>query len=70
MIQSNKQFPYSGLHRHYDDAIDTILYSVHDHNGTATVEVIVSTKTIITDVYAIGSKSGLNIVNVLQDRFC
>ena len=69
MRQSNKWFPYSGPHRHKDDAIKVFLSSVLSHNGTTTVELIVGPKTLLTDVYSIGSNSYLNIYKVLQDRF-
>ena len=69
MIQSNKRFPYNRPLRHKDDAIDNLFSYVQAHDSTATVETIVITKTLLTNVYAIGSKSGLNIVKVLQERF-
>ena len=69
MSKSNKIYPYSESHQRKDDAIDTLFYSVKYHDGTAAIELIVGTKTILTDVYAIGSKSGLNIANFSQDRF-
>ena len=69
MSKSNKIYPYSESHQRKDDAIDTLFYSVKYHNGTTVIELIVGTKTILTDVYAIGSKSGLNIANFSQDRF-
>ena len=67
--QSDKCFPYSGHHQHKDDAIDTFLSSVRSHDGTTAVEFIVGAKTLLTDVNAMGSKSGLNIFKVLKDRF-
>ena len=39
------------------------------HNGTISVEIIFGTNTLLTDFYAIGSKSVLNISKVLYDRF-
>ena len=69
MRQSNKSFPYSGTHWHEDDTINNFLSSVQAHYGTTVVEIIVGTKTLLKDVYTIGSKSGLNIAKVLQDRF-
>ena len=69
MRQSNKHFPYSGPHLNKDDAIDTFFSSVKSHNGTTDVEVIVGTKTLLTDVYAIASKSDLNISKFLQYLF-
>ena len=70
MRQSNKHFPYSGPHLNKDDAIDTFFSSVKSHNGTTAVEIVVGTKTLLTDVYAIGSKSGLNTAKFLQCGFC
>ena len=70
MRQSNKSFPYIGTHQNEDDAIDTLFSSIKDHDRTNAVEIIVGTNTLLTDVYAIGSKSGLKIVKVLKDRFC
>ena len=68
--QSNKCFPYSGHHQHEDDPIGTFFSSVKYHNVITAFELIVVTKTLLTDVYAIGSNSVLNIDKVLQDRFC
>ena len=69
MRKSKKRFPYIGTHWHEDDAIDTLLSSVKSHNGTITVQLIVSTKTFLTDIYDVGSNSGLNIAIFLQYRF-
>ena len=69
MRQYNKCFSYNGFHQHEDDAIDTFFSSVKSHDGTTAVELIVGTKTLLTDVYAIGSNSGLNISKVLLDCF-
>ena len=69
MIHSNKKFPYSRSQQHKFDTIDTFFSSVHAHDVTTTVELIVGTNTLCTDVYAIVSKLGLNITKVLQDRF-
>ena len=65
MRQSNNIFPYIGPHRHEDDTIDTFLFSLKSHDGTTNVEIIVGTKTLLMDVYAIGYKSGLNISKYL-----
>ena len=64
--QSNKHFPYSGTHQHEDDAIVAFFSSVKSHGGTTTVEIVFVTKTLLMDVYYIGTKSGLNIAKVLQ----
>ena len=69
MRQSNKCFPYIRSHLHEDDAIDTFLSSVKSHDGNNAVEIIVGAKTILRDLNAVVSKSGLNISKVLQDRF-
>ena len=69
MIHSNKCFPYKGPHKHGDDTINNFFYSVKSKNGTTFVELTVGTKKPPTDVYAIGSKSDLNIYKVLQERF-
>ena len=69
MMQSNKRFPYNRPLGHKDYAIDNFFSYVQAHDSTAAVETIVITKTLLTNVYAIGSKSGLNIVKVLQERF-
>ena len=69
MIQSNKRFPYIRHCQHKDDATDKFFSYVQEHYGTVAVELIVLTKTLLTNVYDIGSKSGLNIFKVLQDRF-
>ena len=69
MRKSNKRFPYRDPHQHEEDTIDTFLSSVKTHNGTTAVELIVRTKTLLTYVYAIWSKSGLNIAKFIQYRF-
>ena len=69
MRQSNNCFPYSRPRRHKDDAIDNFFSSVQDHNGTTTVEIIVGTNTLLTDIYTRGYNSGLNISKFLQCRF-
>ena len=69
MIQSNKWFPYSGPRQQKDDAINTFFSPVRAQDGTTVVEIIFGTKTLLTDVYAIGSRSGLKIAKVLQDGF-
>ena len=61
MRQFNMHFHYSGPHWHKDVAIINLLSSVQSHDGTTIVELIVGTKKLLTDVYAIGPKSGLNI---------
>ena len=66
--QSNKCFPYSRHQQHDDDAIDSFFSSVQYRDGTTAVELIVGTKKILTNVYAIGSNSVLNISKLLQDR--
>ena len=68
MNQSNKRLPYIGNHWHKDDAIITFLSSLKSHCGNTAVKLIVGTKELFTDVYAIWSKSGLNISKFLQDR--
>ena len=70
MIQTNNIFPYSGPLRYKDYAIDVFFASVRAHDGTTAVELIYGTKILLTDVYDIGSKSGVNIGKVFQDRFC
>ena len=70
MRQSNKRFPYSGPHRHKDEAIENFLYSLKYHNDTTSVELNIGTKTLLVDFYTIGSKAGLNIAKVTQDHFC
>ena len=50
--------------------MNIFLSSVKFHDGTTAVELIVSAKTLLTNVYAIESKSSLNIDKVLQDHFC
>ena len=47
---------YNGLHRHDDYAIEKLLSSVKYHYVTTTVKLIVVTKKLLTDVYAIGYK--------------
>ena len=69
MRHYNKHFPYSGPQWHKDGAINTIFYSVQTRDVINTIEIIVGTNTLPTDVYAIVYKSGLNISKVLQDRF-
>ena len=69
MTLYDNQFPYSEPHWHKDDDIDALLYSVRAHGGTTTVELIVVTKTLLTCVYAIGSKSGIHIYKILQYLF-
>ena len=69
MRQSNNHFPYSGTHQHKDESIDTFFSSVESHDVTINVELVVGTKTLLTDVYAIRSKSDLNIAKILLDRF-
>ena len=68
--QYNKRLHYIGPHQHEDDTIATLFSSVKTNDGTTAVKLIVGTKTLLTDVYAIGSKSVLNIAKVLQYRFC
>ena len=63
MRQYNNCLSYSGTHQHEDDAIDTFFPLVKSH------EIMVDTKTLITDVDAIGSKSDLNIPKVIQECF-
>ena len=67
--QYNKRFPCRGPHWHKDGDIYNLFYSVKSHDGTISVELIFGTKTLTPDVYAIVSKSGLNIDQVLQERF-
>ena len=67
--QSNKNFLYIGNHQHEENSIGTLFLSVTAHDGTAAIELISGTKILLTDVYAIGRKSGLNISMVFQDRF-
>ena len=69
MRQYNKRFPYIGPKRQGDDTIDTFFSSVKYHDSTTTVEIIFGTNAILADIYAIGSKSGLKIAKVIQDRF-
>ena len=64
MRKSNKRFPYIKPHWHEDVAIITFWSSVLSHDGTTTVELIVGTKTLLTDVYAIGPKLGLDICQI------
>ena len=70
MRQSNKNFPYRGPRQRKDDAIHNFFCSVKYHNDTTNVELIDSTKILLTDVYDIGSKSGLNIDKIIQGYFC
>ena len=53
MRQSNQRLTYRGPHQHKYDVIDTLFYSVVIHNDTTSVELIVGTKILITDVYVI-----------------
>ena len=69
MRQFNKKFLYSGPQQHNHEAVEIFLSSVHAHDGTAAVEIIVGTNTLLTDVYDIGYNLGLNISTVLKDRF-
>ena len=69
MREYNKCFPYSGPRRHEDDSIDTFFSSLKSHNSNNAVEIIVFDNTLLADVYAIVSNSGLKIAKVLQDRF-
>ena len=69
MRQYNKRLPYRGPHLQKYDVNDTFFYSVIIHNNNTSIELIVGTKTLITDVYAIQSKSDLNISQFLQDWF-
>ena len=69
MSKYNRCLPYSGPHQHEDDPLDTLFSSVKSHNIYTAVEIIFGTKTLLTDVYAIVSKSGLNIAKFIQDRF-
>ena len=70
MIQYNKRLPYSGTHWHKADNIDTLFSSVKYHGGTTDVELVVGTKRLLMDFYAIGYNSGLNIAKFIQDCFC
>ena len=56
MIQYNNHLPYISTHKHKDDSIDTFFYDVKSHIGTTAFKLIIGTKTLRTDVYAIGSK--------------
>ena len=49
--------------------LSTLFLSVPAHDSTTSVELIARTKTLLTDVYAIGSNYGLNISKVLQEWF-
>ena len=69
MRKPNKHLPYNRHHQHENDAIKKFFSSVKSHDGTTDVELMVGIKTLLTDVYAIWSKSGLNIAKVLQDCF-
>ena len=68
MRQSNKRFPYGRPCKHKYDVINAFFYYVKSHNGTTTVELISGTKTLLTDVYAIGTKSGLNDFQITSMR--
>ena len=70
MWHSKKRFLYSRYHQHKDYSIDIFFSSVPDHDVTTAVELTFGTKILLTNIYAIGSNSGLNIYKVLQDRFC
>ena len=70
MRQYNNWFTYSGPHRHEDDNINTFVYYVCAQDGTTAIELIFGTKTLLTDVYDKGSKSGFKISKFLQDLFC
>ena len=65
----NKRFLYSGTHQQKDYDNGTLFSSVPANGGTTADELIFSTKTLHTNVFAIWSKSSLNISKVLQDRF-
>ena len=67
MRKSNKRSPCSGPHQQEDNSIDTFFSSVKSHDETTAVKLVVGIKTLITDVYAIQSKSDLNISQFLQD---
>ena len=69
MRHHNRIFPYNAPHRHENDTINTFLSFSRTHYGTITVKLIVVTKTLLTDVYAMGFKLGLNVAKVLQDQF-
>ena len=56
MRKYNKFFPYRGPHQHEDDSLDTFFSSVKSHDSNTSLEIIVGTKTLLTDVYAIVSK--------------
>ena len=68
MRQYNMRFPHSMTHWKEDFAIITFLSSVQSHDGTTTIELIVGTKTLLTDVYAKGNKSGLNAFQITSMR--
>ena len=65
MRQYNTRFLYSGPHQNEEDSIKTFFSLVPAHDGTTSVELLVGTKTLLTEVYAIRTKSGLNIDKVL-----
>ena len=69
MLHSNKRLSYSEPQKNDDDAINNFFSSVRAHDGTTPIELIIDTETLLTNVYAIGSKSSLNIAKVLQYRF-
>ena len=69
MSKYDKCFPYSGPQRHKGDSIDTFFSSVKSHDSNTDVAIIVGTKTLLTDVYAIVSKSGPNMTKFIQYRF-
>ena len=68
--QCNKILKYSGTHQQKDDTMDNFFSSVPARYGTTDVELTIGIKTLLTDVYAIGSKSGIKSSEVFQDRFC
>ena len=67
MRKYNNCLPYRGPHQQDDYSFGTFFSSVKYHDRNTAVEIIVGTKTLLTDVYAIVSKSGLNIAKFLQD---
>ena len=69
MQQYNKRLRYSGPHWNEDYDIYTLFSLVIAHDENKPVEIIICTKKLITNIYEIGSKSGLNISKVLQDCF-
>ena len=69
MRQYNKRLPYSRPYLHKDDYIDTLLSSMQAHYGNTSIELNVFTKTLLTYVYAIASKSRTKTPKVLQYRY-